>query len=735
MRIPLIQIVALIGMLSAGTVVLAAPTTAAVRTEAAATATEAAVCPLYQAELERARHFLDAMIKTGVQMPQPVDPGGGASHEQHKRNYQAVMLGAQLHAATGEARYAAFARDLLLAYAEMYPALGKHPAHGNQEPGRLFWQNLNDSVWLVHVARGYKLLRETLSASERERIETRVLRPAALFLAEGSPRLLGRIHNHATWGAAAVGMTGYVLNDRHLIDLALLGPRKDGKAGFLRQIDLLFSPDGYYSEGPYYQRFALLPFLVFADVIERNEPQRKVFARRDGVLVRALNTTIDLSYGGYFLPINDALKDKSLRTAELYEAVALVYAHNGDRRLLDIARMQGRTVLDERGRAVACALQAGQAEPFQFGSRLVRDGAEGDQGALVLLRHGNQARDTLLVAKNTSQGMGHGHFDKLNWLFFDNGAEVLRDYGAARFLNIEAKRGGIYLPQNNSWAKQTIAHNTLVVDQQSHFGGKLGVAEQSAPKQLHYRDDPQLQLSIARIDDAYPDARITRNLALLPIPGLQHPVVVDLLEVQSRNEHLLDLPLHYQGHIMRVGAALESYPAQRPVLGKSNGYQHLWLDAKAQPSADQAFVTWLLGERFYTWRWLPQPNAELLLAESGANDPEFNLRREPVLIQRVRAKGSTRFVGVLESHGKYDGASEQTVASNSQIHRVAQFSEGDLHLVEIETVSGARTVLALAPDSSPTQAHRLNWASQNYSWTGAAARFDFRPSTEEGHER
>ena len=47
-------------------------------------------------------------------------------------------------------------------------------------------------------------------------------------------------------------------------------------------------------------------------------------------------------------------------------------------------------------------------------------------------------------------------------LVFDRGYEILRDYGASRFLYIEAKYGGHYLPENNLYAKQTIAHNALV---------------------------------------------------------------------------------------------------------------------------------------------------------------------------------------------------------------------------------------------------------------------------------
>ena len=73
--------------------------------------------------------------------------------------------------------------------------------------------------------------------------------------------------------------------------------------------------------------------------------------------------------------------------------------------------------------------------------------------------------------------MSHGHFDKLSILFYDQGREIIQDYGAARFLNIEQKFGGRYLPENNTYAKQTIAHNTIVVDEESQFNGKMNQSQ------------------------------------------------------------------------------------------------------------------------------------------------------------------------------------------------------------------------------------------------------------------
>jgi hypothetical protein len=43
--------------------------------------------------------------------------------------------------------------------------------------------------------------------------------------------------------------------------------------------------------------------------------------------------------------------------------------------------------------------------------------------------------------------------------------EVVQDYGLARFVNIDQKNGGGYLRENTTWAKQSIAHNTLVINE------------------------------------------------------------------------------------------------------------------------------------------------------------------------------------------------------------------------------------------------------------------------------
>ncbi|WP_321325311.1 alginate lyase family protein [uncultured Parasphingorhabdus sp.] len=681
--------------------------------------------PLYERELDRARAFVDQMMDAGVVVPVPRDPGGGYTHEQHKRNYKAIYEGGQLYRITGEQQYADYVRDMLLAYADLYPTLDEHPARKNsQSSGRIFWQVLNDAMWMVHGIQGYEAIRDSLSEADRKNIDDNLFRKAAEFLSTGSAVTFSKIHNHATWATAGVGMTGYVLGDRELVDIALLGLDKSGETGFLRQSELLFSPDGYYTEGPYYQRFALKPFVVFAGVIEKNDPARKIFEHRDGILLKALRTTIQLTYDGYFFPFNDAIKDKSLQTDELYHGVAIAYRKTRDPGLLSIAQWQGRTVLTNDGKLVADDLAAGKAMPFSFKSLLLSDGPEGEQGAVAILREGDSTSGQALVAKNSSQGMGHGHFDKLSWQYYDNGNEIISDYGAARFLNIEAKDGGRYLSENESWAKQTIAHNTLVVDEKSHFDGEVKVADSIAPEQLYFSDAEGAQISSAVIEGAYPDTRFIRTLALFSVDGLSAPVALDIVRVQSDSPHQYDLPLHYQGHIMRVGFDTESHIAARPVLGTGNGYQHIWVDAVGKPQGQNGFVTTLLDGRFYTYRFVPQQGAETILAEIGANDPSFNLRREPIIIQRTRDAQNTTFVSLLESHGRYDGAAEQTVGSDSLIKSLSHESVNGSDIVIVEKLDGKQVALVVSYDSDSEKKHSVKLGDQMLTWTGFAARID-----------
>ncbi|GAA0877448.1 hypothetical protein GCM10009119_04160 [Algoriphagus jejuensis] len=637
-------------------------------------------------EIAEIKQKIDAELTEEIQVPIPKDAGGGYTHEQHKANQLSIFYAGILYKLTGEERYAARAKELLYAYAAIYKTLPLHPEKKEQSPGKLFWQSLNEAVWLVYSVQGFDAIKPYLSAEERAFLKAELFQPFVDFLSVDGEETFNKIHNHGTWAVAAVGMAGYSLEDDKWVQMALKGTTLDGTGGFLRQLDELFSPDGYYSEGPYYQRYALLPFVVFGQAIAYNSPELKIFSHRDAILIKAIYAAIDLTYGGFFFPINDALKEKNLQTSEMVFGVDIAYEITKDPRLLSIAQYQANFAPIDAGFEVAKAIGGSLAKPFEYTSKRFRDGEKGDQGGLAIMRATTSKNPSALVYKYTAQGMGHGHFDKLTWLYYDNGEEIIRDYGAARFLNIEAKFGGHYLAENNTWAKQTIAHNTVVVDEKSHFDGKLSVAEASFPKELRFDvSDPNFQIASAEIKEVNEGVSFKRTMIYVLDAAFEYPLVLDLFEIQSESAHQYDLPLHFNGQIIHLNVPLPGNKTQLSALGKENGYEHLWNLAQGKADAKLSQFTWLLKDRFYTWSTKTDISDELIMAELGANDPDFNLRNERALILRTKGKSNHYFLSALETHGSFDSKNELTLNAYNQIKSLELIEKDGKKYIQITT--------------------------------------------------
>ena len=681
--------------------------------------------------LKQAQSKLDALIDTPLTIPVPKDPGGGYTHETHKANFTLMYDAGQLYQLTGEKKYADFAGKMMLAYADVYPSWGIHPAKKEQSPGRMFWQNLNESMFLLHTAPSYGAVKETLSEEQRDKIETDLLRNMADFLSVGAPETFNKVHNHGTWATAAVGLTGYAIGDDEYVEQALMGLDKSGEAGFLKQMDVLFSPDGYYNEGPYYQRFALKPFVIFAQAVQKNNPERKIFEKRDGILKKATYSLIQQNYGGLFFPINDAIKEKGIRTNELLHGVAIAYELTGDTGLLSIAQEQNTFVLTPESRKLSQDLAAGKATPFDYKSMRLGDGEQGTDGALDILRASADPNGLAAVAKNTSQGLGHGHFDKMGLLVYDAGHEILRDYGAARFLNVEAKFGGHYLAENDKYAKQTIAHNALVVDETSHFDSDVNVGNKNAPTLGAFITGENIQLTSAEIDTAYEDVRIGRSVAIIEDAAFSGPVIIDLTEAHSENLHNYDLPFHYNGHLVETNFDVAAEPLTRTPLGYKNGYEYLWKVAEAQPVDGLSQVTWLLDRKFYSVSSAVPKGTEVIFTQVGANDPNFNLRNEPGFILRAKTNDGVSFLSVIEPHGDYNPTVEYTIGSHSRVKSVSHFEGGAAEYIMIETKDGNVVGLGLGDEDNPSGTHSVDVNGETISWTGPYKLFPSNAHIEE----
>ncbi len=635
--------------------------------------------PLFDRQIAGLRAELDAAIEEeGIQVPVPRDMAGGYTHERHKRNFFLMQKAGNLYQITGEERYAEYVRQMLLAYAKLYPTLGLHPTHRSYATGKIFWQCLNDANWLVYVSQAYDCIYDYLPAEERALLERDLFRPMADFLSVENPQFFNRIHNHSTWGNAAVGMIGLVMGDDELVQRALYGLewddipadmrdndggfiRQEGqyRAGFLAQLDYSFSPDGYFTEGPYYLRYAIFPFLVFARALDNHRPELDIFGYRDSILTKAVYALLNLTDAqGRFFPINDAQKGMSWQAREVVTAVDVLYARNEDPGLLSIARLQGRVLPDAAGLKVALGLEQGLDRPFVRRSMMWHDGPDGKHGGLAVLRS-QREEGISLVLKYTAHGMGHGHFDRLSCSLYDETGEVLQDYGAARWVNIDQKGGGRYLPENQTWAKQTIAHNTVVVDRHTQCEGKVKIAEKSHPDFYCFRSGTDgIQAAGATDTAAWPGVHLQRIMILIEHEALPHPLVVDLFRASGKGNHTFDLPYWFQGHLLTTSFPYEAATTRLLPAGTSAGYQHLWVEAQAAVHDSLLQLQWFGNGKFYTLTTLAAPGDSALFVRTGAMDPEFNLRRDPAFVLRKNDQKEALFASVLELHGAYNPAAE-----------------------------------------------------------------------------
>ncbi|EDP70456.1 Heparinase II/III-like protein [Flavobacteriales bacterium ALC-1] len=692
--------------------------------------------PIFDESLAKVKEEIDAEIASGIEMPIPKDYSGGYTHARHKRNWFVLQKAGVLYQILDDEKYAKYVKDMLMQYEEIYKTLPLHPKTRSYARGKLFWQCLNDSNWLVYVSQAYDCVYNYLTEEERNKLENNLFRPFADHISVDSPQFYQRVHNHSTWGNAAVGMIGLVMNDEELINRALYGIKdlklntkekdddggflnKDGKAGFLANIEEPFSPDGYYNEGPYYQRYAMYPFLVFAQGLHNVKPELKIFEYKEGVLLKSINALLNLSDAdGEFFPLNDGQKGMSYYNSALVTAVDVSY-HYGkqDPGLLSIAKQQNQVLLDDSGLAVALGIKNGEEKPFNKSSINLSDGSDGTQGGVGVLRN----EDLELVFKYAAQGSSHGHYDKLSYSLYENGEEVLQDYGLSRFVNIEQKGGGNYLKENKTWAKQTIAHNTLVQNETSHYNGKYEIGSQHHPELNYFSsENKDVQVASAKEMNAYLGTEMLRTMAVIKDENFEKPYLLDIMKVTSNTTNQYDFPYYYFGQVLETNFEYSSPTTLKP-LGGENGYQHLFVEGTGNATGENTKFSWMNNRKFYTLTTVTNTKDELLFTRIGASDPEFNLRRDPALLLRRKDSKNTTFVSIIETHGSYSPISESAMNSKSSIKTIkVVLDSNDYTAVEITHIDENKKLFITSnTNASKEVKHKVTIDGKNYEWSGS----------------
>ncbi|WP_132701543.1 heparinase II/III domain-containing protein [Reinekea marinisedimentorum] len=667
----------------------------------------------------------DTLLKTPLDVPGQGE-AGSYEHNKHKSNYELMDACAKLYLFNGSSEYRDTIRSLLLTYAERYLNMPFHEQKNTNPPGRLFHQILNEQMWLCYAAMSYSAIKSTLSAEDIDAIENRLFKPMIEMFTVLYGHDFDRIHNHGIWAVAAVGICAITVGDTESVRKSIFGMAGDGeKGGFLAQLAKLFSASGYYIEGPYYHRFAIRPVCFFAEAIHEHYPEYDIYNYKDQVIGKTIKALIYTSNpDGTFPALNDASRTMNIDDEGAKAAISIYFARYGkEESFAATAKKQGTVWLTPCSLELCKAVDAfeGKAE-VRWPSVELFEGDHGERGAQGFLRSANPDKPVSQAIMAYGQhGMGHGHFDALSITLFGDGHEYLREYGYGRWVNVETKFGGRYLDENKTWARQTIAHNLVTVDEQcqNHFDHKL--ADTRFGKPHFFLKDGNVQAMSAFANEHYDEVEMQRSVFMLELEDFDQPLIVDLFKIDGDKEHQYDYAVHYKGQVTNTNFEYQSKVYERHVLGKANGYQHLFEKARGK-TEDNAIVTWLQDQRFHSWITSGK-DGQIIFAQTGANDPSMNLRSEDCFI--LRQFGSDHlFASVFETHGFFDEGSERCNGAYGQVKSIAVLSHSDdASVVEIKyTAQGVnkKVVVCVSNDAGKDEnsSHEVKVAETTYQWTG-----------------
>lgn len=454
------------------------------------------------------------------------DFDGTAIMEVHVRFARLLVDAGVVYQVTGDRRYAAKAREILLDYAGAYRRYALHDNDGQPgKGGRVASQSLTEASWLIEMAQGADLIWDALTPDERRLTETNLLRPALdeVIL----PHRFG-IHNIQCWHNAAIGLVGFLLDDDRLVRRAI----DDPGLGFREQIRRGVRDDGMWYEGASgYHFFALGGLWPLAEAARHagiDLYSARFKSMFDGPLAQAMP---NLSLPNF----NDSVVVPLGARADLYE---LAYARWHDPHYAILLAGSER----KGGLGIwfgLSQLPATEAVPAR-GSR-----HSAASGYATLMR-GTGPAATWLCVKYGPHGGAHGHNDKNHFILYGGGRVVMPDAGMHLYGS----------PLHDSWDRTSVAHNTLVVDEQSQ-----ACAEGRC---LAFGTTNGVDYVVTEAGPVYKGVQFVRAIALL---NEQLVVVVD--RVQADTEHVFDVACHVTG-------AWQSLPdGRRWTPPSGEGFQHM----------------------------------------------------------------------------------------------------------------------------------------------------------------
>lgn len=427
---------------------------------------------------------------------------------------------------TGEKEYCDKVRQILLGYAKFYPGYEVHGGIPCNGPGKANAQTLCEANCHLDFALGYDLIRDALSAEERDYIEQRLLREGADFLIAHRAR---QLHNHEVKISATVGVIGLILEDTDYLEFAV-----NSEYGLRYQLEHGLLDEGLWFEGSvHYHFYALQGFCAFEKLARGTRWSLLPLPGYHKMLDFPLDLLLP---DGTFPPINDCITgQQALTHSHIYE---FFYGEYGTTRYGDVLNTiylsQPRTSLDAL--LYGASKLPGDSRALVPCETLHAPGA----GLTVFRKPGG---DQAMLLKHSPFGGEHDHHDRLGIMLFNQGHHWLPDLGTT----------GYGAPAHYQYYKNSATHNTLSIGRTNQ--------PPAIPEVIYWEQNPGycwLQTKVdwsgalPQLDSHYPPAENTEiwqdvvfRRSILWLPDM----AVDVVEVDNPHQQALDFTLHVDGNL------------------------------------------------------------------------------------------------------------------------------------------------------------------------------------------
>ena len=610
--------------------------------------------PVLQEQAKGLRAAMDKLITQPVSVPQPKrGPDGQWLHISDStvgKVHNALSLDiANLGTAYqlfGDEKYAAHARQILLAYAEAWPNYGVGARPGFQhDPSKVFDQRLGDATWLLQVAIGYDFVREApcFSDADRAKIAKDLVAGSARFIAANKSQLRSAT-NWSAIACASILAAGYACDDEELVNIALYGINWTDRRAKKGQplpvpnewwkgtpnarpsgVELHFSEkaidvDGMWCEGAMgYQFMALQALVVDAEMLWRHGID--LYRYRNCALKCIFDSPLYFAYPNLISP---AIHDSGNAPIVGYNSHLYEYGYwrYRDPKYLEVLRRIGR-------RLTASFQQFTISTLYDTDLSAVGTSVEPESVNLNGVGYGvlrtTDARGTRNLLLDYGPNRSHGHPDKLNLDLWAFGNLQIPDPGSAWYET----------PIYRNWFRTTFAHNTLNVDmqEQNACGAEL----------LCYAAGEAFGMMRARTSDAYPGVTMDRAVFMT------RDYVADLFGAFSRMPRTYDLSWHPLGE----GGVPEGVKGEAFVLPepRSAGYSEL-KDLQAYPLSRGSLVVPFENKGLPTALHAVAGDVETTLVTGTMQTSPTAPVQHPLFERRVASE--TIFGNVFDLSGKPD---------------------------------------------------------------------------------